>query len=169
MDARAAAERAIIADMSKPIAFDPLALPESNATSYPAKFRADNQSRWNRRLGDHAGLSNFGVNLTRIVPGGQSSARHAHSKQDEFIYVLAGTPTLVTDHGEAQLGPGWCAGFRAGGAAHQLVNRTTGEVEFLEIGDRTAGDQGTFPADDLKAVIGADGQWVFTHKDGTPY
>jgi uncharacterized cupin superfamily protein len=68
--------------------FDPLTLPESNATSYPEPYRAENQKRWNRRLGNHAKLANFGVNLTRIAPGGQSSARHAHSRQDEFVYVL---------------------------------------------------------------------------------
>jgi len=138
-------------------------------TSYPEPFASRMSGRVKRRLGDVFGLRNFGVNLTRLAPGGISALRHSHSKQDEFIYVLEGTPTLVTDEGEVQLAPGWCAGFRAGGAAHQLVNRTTIDVAFLEVGDRTAGDQGTFPADDLKAVIGADGQWVFTHKDGTPY
>ena len=70
--------------------FDPLLLPESNATGYPEPFRAANQQRWNRRLGKHAKLNNFGVNLTRIIPGAQSSARHAHSRQDEFMYVLEG-------------------------------------------------------------------------------
>ena len=138
-------------------------------TGYPEPFASQMSGRVKRRLGEVFGLRNFGVNLTRLAPGGISALRHSHSKQDEFIYVLEGTPTLVTDEGEAQLAPGWCAGFRAGGAAHQLVNRTTIEVAFLEVGDRTAGDQGTYPADDLKAVVGADGQWVFTHKDGTPY
>ena len=143
--------------------------PRTRPSNYPEPFAARMAGREKRPLGDLFGLSNFGVNLTRLAPGSVSSLRHAHSKQDEFIYVLAGTPTLVTDHGEAQLGPGWCAGFRAGGAAHQLVNRTTGEVEFLEIGDRTADDQGTYPVDDLKAMLGADGRWAFTHKDGRPY
>jgi uncharacterized cupin superfamily protein len=141
----------------------------AHRTNYPEPFASRMSGRVKRRLGEVFGLRNFGVNLTRLAPGGISALRHSHSKQDEFIYVLAGTPTLVTDHGEAQLGPGWCAGFRAGGAAHQLVNRTTGEVEFLEIGDRTADDQGTYPVDDLKAMLGADGRWAFTHKDGRPY
>src|SRR5215469_3720961 len=97
--------------MPKPKAFDPLALPESNATSYPEPYRAENQRRWNRRLGDHAGLKNFGVNLTRIVPGGQSSSRHWHSRQDEFVYVLSGEVVLETDGGEEILRPGMCAGY----------------------------------------------------------
>ena len=138
-------------------------------TNYPEPFASRMLGRMKRRLGEVFGLRNFGVNLTHLAPGGISALRHSHSKQDEFIYVLEGTPTLVTDDGETQLAPGWCAGFRAGGAAHQLVNRTAREVVFLEVGDRSAGDQGTYPVDDLKAMIGTDGQWVFTHKDGTPY
>ena len=114
--------------MPKPTlpAFDPTGLPESNATSYPEKFRADNSRRWNRRLGDHAGLTNFGVNLTRIVPGAQSSARHAHSWQDEFIWVVAGEVVLETNEGAQTLRAGMCAGFPAGCAnAHRFVNRST--------------------------------------------
>ena len=92
----------------------------------------------------------------------------AHSKQDEFVYILEGHPTLVTDAGEVQLSPGMCAGFPAAGIAHQLVNRTGEDVVYLEIGDRTPGDEGSYPVDDLQAVLGPDGQWVFTHKDGRP-
>ena len=93
---------------------------------------------------------------------------HRHSRQDEFVYILEGRPTLVTDRGEQVLEPGMCAGFPAGGVAHQLVNRTGADVVYLEIGDRTPGDEGSYPADDLKAVLGPDG-WIFTHKDGTAY
>lgn len=125
--------------------------------------------RVKRRLGDIFGLANFGVNLTRLAPGGISALRHAHSKQDEFVYILEGTPTLVTDDGENLLGPGWCAGFRAGGAAHQLANRSATDVVYLEVGDRAPGDQGMYPVGDLRAALGADGKWAFTHKDGSPY
>ena len=107
--------------MSKPHlpALDPADVAESNATSYPARFRADNSRRWNRRLGDYVGLRNFGVNLTRIVPGAQSSARHAHSKQDEFIWVVSGEIVLETNEGAQTLRAGMCAGFPAGcGNAH---------------------------------------------------
>jgi uncharacterized cupin superfamily protein len=150
--------------------FDPLALPESNATSYPEPFRALNQQRWNRRLGDHAGLRNFGVNLVRIVPGGQSSSRHAHTKQDEFIYVLSGAVELETDAGVEILSAGMCAGFPAGtGNAHRFVNRTGSDVMLLVAGDRTGGDEVRYPEIDLHGRLGEDGRFRFSHKDGTPY
>ena len=126
--------------------------------------------REKRKLGDLFELQNFGVNLTRIRPGGESALRHAHTRQDEFVYILEGRPTLITDAGEAQLEPGMCAGFRAGtGDAHQLVNRTTSDVVYLEVGDRTAGDTASYPDDDIRAEMLAVGKWRFTRKDGTPY
>lgn len=125
--------------------------------------------REKRPLGDLFGLNNFGVNLTTLFPGGESALLHRHSKQDEFIYILQGNPALVTDRGEIVLSPGMCAGFPAQGIAHHLVNRTGEDVLYLEIGDRTGGDEGTYPKDDLKATLGPDGNWIFTHKDGRPY
>lgn len=96
--------------------------------------------------------------------------RHAHTKQDEFVYILGGRPTLVTDAGETQLEPGMCAGFKAGtGDAHHLQNRSGSEVLYLEIGDRTPGNGATYPDDDLQAVLGTDGKWRYLHKDGTAY
>jgi uncharacterized cupin superfamily protein len=151
-------------------AFDPRDVAESNATGYPEPFRADNQRRYNRRLGNHAGLTNYGVNLTRIVPGGQSSLRHAHTRQDEFIYVLEGEVVLETNGGAQVLGPGMCAGFPAGtGDAHRFVNRSARDVLLLVIGDRTADDEVAYPDADLKGKLGADGKFRFTRKDGTPY
>jgi len=125
--------------------------------------------REKRALGDHFGLASFGVNLTRLAPGAQSALLHRHSKQDELVYILEGTPTLVTESGETVLAPGMCAGFAAGGEAHHLVNKSDRDVLYLEIGDRTPGDEGSYPQDDLKAALGDDGKWRFTHKDGTPY
>jgi uncharacterized cupin superfamily protein len=154
----------------KPSGFDPLTLPESNATSYPEQFRAGNQERWNRRLGDRAGLTNYGVNMTRIVPGGQSSHRHAHLRQDEFIVVLQGTVELETNAGVEVLKPGMCAGFPAGtGNAHRFVNRSAEDVLLLVIGDRTAGDEVSYPDIDMHGTAGPDGKLRFLHKDGTPY
>jgi uncharacterized cupin superfamily protein len=126
------------------------------------------RNREKRALGDHFNLKNFGVNLTRLHPGGESALLHRHSKQDEFVYILEGEPTLVTDEGEVILRPGMCAGFPSNGIAHQLVNRTGCEVVYIEIGDRTPGDVGSYPADDLVARE-VDGRWAFSHKDGTPY
>ena len=124
--------------------------------------------REKRVLGDLFGIRNFGVNLTSLEPGGESSILHRHTKQDEFVYVVEGHPTLVTDRGEFELAPGMCAGFAANGIAHQLVNRTSARVTFLEVGDRTPGDEGIYPADDLVAGQ-VDGKWVYSHGDGTPY
>jgi uncharacterized cupin superfamily protein len=150
--------------------FEALALPESDATSYPEPYRAQNQQRWNRRLGDHAGLTNFGVNLTRIVPGGQSSSRHAHSRQDEFVYVLQGEVVLEANAGVEVLRAGMCAGFPAGtGNAHRFVNRSTEDVLLLVVGDRTAGDEVTYLDIDMHLRTGPNGNYIFTHKDGTPY
>ena len=143
--------------------------PRTKASNYPEPFFSRMQGREKRQLGDAFGLKNFGVNLTILEPGGESALLHRHTKQDEFIYVLEGAPTLVTEDGEAVLEPGMCAGFSAQGIAHQLVNRTEARVVYLEVGDRTAGDGASYPNDDLTAMLGPDGKWVFTHKDGRPY
>ena len=143
--------------------------PRTKPSNYPEPFFSRMGKREKRPLGDLFGVKNFGVNLTRLTPGGESAVLHRHSKQDEFVYILEGNPTLVTDRGEVALGPGMCAGFTAGGIAHQLVNRTERDVVYLEIGDRTPGDEGTYPADDLKAALGPDGRWQFAHRDGRPY
>jgi len=143
--------------------------PRTKPSNYPEPFFRRMLKRQKRPLGDLFGLENFGVNLTTIHPGGESALLHRHSQQDEFIYILSGEPTLVTDKGETRLSPGMCAGFPAQGIAHQLVNRTDELVTYLEIGDRTAGDEGSYPSDDLKAVLGSDGKRQFTHKDGRRY
>jgi uncharacterized cupin superfamily protein len=138
-------------------------------SNYPEPFATRMDGRQKRPLGDLFGLTNFGVNLTRLLPGATSALRHAHSKQDELVYILQGRPTLHTDEGLTELGPGMCAGFRAGsGNAHRLVNHSEEDVLYLEIGDRTPGDSASYPDDDLRAQA-VDGRWVFVHKDGTPY
>lgn len=143
--------------------------PRSTPSIYPPAFAHRTEGRVKRQLGEQFGLHNFGVNLTTIEPGGTSALRHAHSKQDEFVYILEGTATLVTDAGEFTLPPGSCAGFRAGdGNGHQLINRSGQQLVYLEVGDRSPGDTVTYPDDDLAAAF-VDGRWVFTHKDGRPY
>jgi uncharacterized cupin superfamily protein len=138
-------------------------------SAYPEPFASRMEGREKRALGDAFALTNFGVNLTRLAPGAVSALRHAHARQDEFVYVLDGHPTLVSDAGASALSPGMCVGFRAGtGNAHHLRNDTAEHVTYLEVGDRTAGDSASYPDDDL--VAHADGTgWLFTHKTGEPY
>ncbi len=143
--------------------------PRTKPSHYPAPFLQLMERREKRQLGDQFGLENFGVNLTTLAPGGASALLHKHTRQDEFIYILEGTPTLVTEDGEVALEPGMCAGFPAGGTAHHLLNRTDNIVTYLEIGDRSPNDEASYPNDDIAAVLGADGKWTFTHKDGSPY
>jgi uncharacterized cupin superfamily protein len=144
--------------------------PRAKPSSYPEPFASRMKGREKRPLGDLFGLRNFGVNLTRLAPGAASALRHAHTKQDEFIYILEGHPTLVTDAGDTLLEPGMCAGFKAGsGDGHHLVNRTASDVLYLEVGDRTPEDHAIYPDDDLQAVMGTDEKWRFSRKDGTPY
>jgi len=136
---------------------------------YPEPFASRMAGREKRQLGDLFGLANFGVNLTRMAPNGVSALRHAHSRQDEFVYILQGHPTLHTDEGRTTLAPGMCAGFKAGtGNGHCLINQTAEDVVYLEVGDRTPGDEGSYPDDDLKASL-VEGKWKFVHKDGAPY
>jgi uncharacterized cupin superfamily protein len=144
-------------------------LPRTKPSNYPEPFASRMTGRQKRSLGDVFGLTNFGINLTRLAPNAISALRHAHTQQDEFIYILQGHPTLQTDTGKTQLAPGMCAGFPAGsGNAHNLINETAEEVVYLEIGDRSPGDTGIYPDEDLQAML-VDGKWQFAHKDGTPY
>lgn len=136
---------------------------------YPEPFASQMAGRVKRALGQHFGLGNFGVNLTTLPPGAVSALRHVHARQDEFIYVLSGQVRLECDAGTWDLGPGMCAGFPAGnGNAHRLVNVSDAEATYLEVGDRTAGDEVGYPDDDLMARE-IEGRWVFFHKDGRPY
>jgi uncharacterized cupin superfamily protein len=115
-------------------------------------------------------LTNFGINLTELAPGSVSALLHHHTKQDEFVYIISGTPILVLADKEYPLRAGDCCGFKAGtGVGHQLVNRSASPVLYLEIGDRSAGDYATYPQDDLMFTQVDAGAWILTHKDGTPY
>ncbi|HHT9952831.1 TPA: cupin domain-containing protein [Legionella pneumophila] len=143
--------------------------PRTKPSIYPEPFTSMMTDRQKHALGDFFGIKNFGVNLTRLAPGAQSALLHKHKLQEEFVFILKGQPTLVTETADIQLHPGMCAGFTPDGTAHQLVNRTADEVVYLEIGDRTQGDEVNYPADDLAAVFGNDGQWHFMHKNGMPY
>jgi uncharacterized cupin superfamily protein len=145
--------------------------PRARKSIYPEQFVSRVGGRIKRALGEPFGLTNFGINLTTLKPGAMSALRHAHTKQDEFVFILEGHPTLNTDEGETELRPGMCAGFSCGtGNGHHLINRGKTDVLYLEIGDRTAGDAAAYPDDDLQVLKSPDGvSRTFVHKDGTPY
>jgi uncharacterized cupin superfamily protein len=157
-------------EVTKPVALLSSEVPvRTKPSNYPEPFASRMAGREKRPLGDLFGLTNFGVNLTRLAPRAVSALRHAHTKQDEFIYILQGHPVLHTDEGLAHLSPGMCAGFKAGtGNGHRLINESAEEVVYLEVGDRTPGDEGSYPDEDLKALL-VEGKWQFVHKDGAAY
>ncbi|KAB8316309.1 cupin domain-containing protein [Tolypothrix campylonemoides VB511288] len=150
---------------------DPEKVPSEIRTDYPDEFKPIVAGRLRQRLGNFAGLKNFGVNLVKLEPGSSSALRHWHSHQDEFIYILEGELTLITDAGEEILKPGMAAGFPANEAnGHHLVNRSSVVGVYLEVGDRTLNDEVIYPDHDLIAKASPDGKFsVFIHKDGTPY
>ena len=143
--------------------------PRTQQSNLPEPFASMTQGRVKQPLGDAFGLKHFGVNRTTLVPGAISALHHAHSLQEEMIYVLQGHPTLYTGAVQTQLHPGMCAGFATGGAAHHLKNNTQEDVVVLEIGDRTAGDEVTYPNDDLRVTTDKNGQRCAVHKNGEAY
>ncbi|HEU0155962.1 MAG TPA: cupin domain-containing protein, partial [Stellaceae bacterium] len=136
---------------------------------YPSPYDEPCRARARSKLGDAAGLTQFGVNLLRLPPGAWSSQRHWHSGSDEFVYVLEGEVVLVTDTGEEVLRAGDAAGFPANDPnGHCLQNRSGAEVRVLEIGTRVEGDSGTYSDIDMLAPAGGQPA-IYTRKDGTPY
>lgn len=159
-----------MSEKAHPVAVNAFETPaRTKSSNYPKPFASRMAGREKHPLSDLFGIANFGVNLTRLAPNSVSALRHAHTKQDEFIYIVQGCPTLCTDEGRTQLSPDMCAGFKANtGNGHHLINETLEDVVYLEVGDRTPGDEGIYPDDDLQALQQA-GNWKFFHKDGTPY
>jgi uncharacterized cupin superfamily protein len=149
--------------MSKKIELDKT--PAFKGSGYPARYAAPCADRVRQRLGDAAGLTQFGVNLLRLAPGVWSSQRHWHTAEDEFTYVLQGEVVLVTDSGEETLRAGDCAGFKAGVAdGHHFQNRSNQEALMLEIGSRKEKDEAYYPDIDLMLLPSG-----FAHTDGRPY
>ncbi|MGQ4647384.1 cupin domain-containing protein [Lyngbya aestuarii] len=148
---------------------NPQDVPQRKGSAYPEPFRALVAGRSKKRLGDIAGLKNFGVNLVELQPGSWSAMRHWHARQDEFVYILQGEVTLISNQGEQTLKPGMAAGFPGGEPdGHHLVNQSDAVAIYLEIGDRTPRDEVTYPDTDLMAKDSTAG-WIFTHKDGSSY
>ncbi|HXJ36666.1 MAG TPA: cupin domain-containing protein [Candidatus Eisenbacteria bacterium] len=159
---------------TKPVlpALDPRTVPARKSTGYPTEaFRAMVAGRGKQALGDALGLANFGVNLVRLEPGAYSSLRHWHTRQDEFVWILEGEITLITDQGEQVLGPGMCAGFAAGVAnGHHLTNRTSRPAVYLEVGDRLPGDGANYPDPNVDLQVRSTRSgYQYQHKDGRPY
>jgi uncharacterized cupin superfamily protein len=150
-------------------ALDPATLEGQTGSTYPEPFASQVAAREKRALGDALGLTNFGVNLVHLKPGTPSSQRHWHSKQDEFLYVVEGELVLVTDGGEQTLTAGDVAGFPAGsGDGHHVINRSDKTAVYLEVGDRTEGDEVDYPDIDMLLRY-VDGKLTFVRNDGTPY
>jgi uncharacterized cupin superfamily protein len=153
--------------MSKRI--DIAAIAPVTGTLYPTPFDEPCRNRQRWRLADAAGLTQYGVNLVRLPPGAWSSQRHWHIEQDEFIYVVSGELTLVTDAGAEPLRAGDCAGFKAAdGNGHHLQNRSTADATFLEMGTRLPGDGAHYSDIDMM-VPPHSPPGTYTHRDGTPY
>jgi uncharacterized cupin superfamily protein len=152
-----------------PKRIDPKTLPPVIGTTYPPPFDEPCRARERRRLGNAAGLTQYGVNLLRLPPQVWSSQRHWHSHSDEFIYVLSGEVVLVTDEGEEILRAGEAAGFKANDPnGHHLQNRSGEDALILEIGTRHADDDGVYSDIDMLAPAGGKPAF-FTRRDGTPY
>lgn len=152
------------------VAIDPREVQGKVGTTYPRPFREEFAARTKRALGDLFGLKNFGVNLVDLEPGSWSSQRHWHTHEDEFVYVVSGELTLVTDEGEQSLTPGMVVGFPAGRAdGHHLLNKSDSVATYLEIGDRIPEDECYYPDIDMQLVSDGKGGRVFTHRDGRPY
>ena len=154
---------------AKSTTIDPERLLEDLDTDYPPPFDAKMKGRRKRVLGDAVGLTSYGVNLVVLPPGAWSSQRHWHSHEDEFVYVVSGEVVLVTDAGEEPLTAGMAAGFPAGRAdGHHLINRSSAEASYLEVGDRRPGaDTCSYPDIDLHLPAGAT--YRYTRKDGSSY
>ena len=143
--------------------------PSTKGSTYPSPFHQPAKDRIRRRLGDAGGLNDFGVNLTELPPGNWSSQRHWHTAEDEFVYVLSGEVTLVTDDGEEILRTGDCVAFPKNAPnGHHLINRSKGVAVFLEIGTRSKRDRVDYPDIDLRNVKDESGT-RFLHKSGEPY
>ena len=144
-------------------------VPFKKVGGYPGQWSTYLDNREKRQLGDVVGLSQFGVNITRLAPGGASSLRHWHREEDEFIYVLEGELVLIENSGETVLRPGDCAGWKANAPnGHTVENRTSRDTLYLEVGTRAKTEHVTYPDHDLVLKRDETGRKYF-HRNGEPY
>jgi len=148
----------------------PSAAAADSFNGFPEPFYSRLGPYSSRELGDHFGLSAFGVSLQTLPAGSQSALRHWHSKSDEFVWMLEGTLVLVTDEGESLFTPGMSVGYKAGESnGHHLINRSEEDAVFLVVGSRAADDMVHYPDDDIQWVKSSDGKFVAARKDGSTY
>lgn len=146
---------------------DIASLPVKTGSGYPGHRAALMGDRSQVALGDPLGLTQFGVNLVTLRPDAQSSLRHWHEKQDEFLVVTQGVCTLIDDTGETELMPGDCAAFPAGDPnGHHLVNKTDQDAAFVVVGTRTETEVGYYSDEDMMVTF-ENGHFTFTRKDGS--
>lgn len=139
------------------------------ATNYPPPFNKAVEGRARKRLGRAGGLTQFGVNICTLKPGAASSQRHWHENEDEFVYILAGQVVLCEDGGETVLKPGDAAAWKAGVAnGHCLINRSSRDAVFIEVGSRAAVERAHYSDIDMKVVRDESG-FRYTRKNGEPY
>jgi len=151
-------------------ALDPRTVETLSRTGYPEPYRSRVMPRLKRRIGDAVGLTRIGINYTVLPPGKESSMRHWHTLEDEFVFVLEGEVVLRTDAGEQLLAAGMCAGFPAGVQdGHQLINRSAADAVYLEISNRDSADGAHYADPDVDLVFSPpDAPGRFTRRDGTP-
>lgn len=154
-------------------ALDPMSVPPRSTSGYPEPYRSRVLPREKRALGDALGLTKIGINHSVLPPGKESSMRHWHTREEEFIFVLSGEVVLHTDAGEQTLTAGTCAGFPVSkdgktGDGHHLINRGSVPAVYLEISDRVKGDTAFYPDEDL-VYHGADADPRFTRRDGSRF
>ena len=149
-------------------AIDPNDVDQHTGTFYPDSVKGKSEDRIKRRLGDALGRTHFGVNYTVLPSGSTSALRHWHQNEDEFVYILSGEATLISDIGEQILGPGMAAGFPAGKPdGHMLVNNSSEDVVYLEVGNRTPEDVVKYPENDLM-LTKKPGDHQYSDREGNP-
>jgi uncharacterized cupin superfamily protein len=145
-------------------------VPVRTGSIYPEPYASQMRGRSSLRLGEGAGLTQFGVNMVTLEPGAKASLRHWHLKEDEFAIVLEGELILVEEGGETAMQPGDCAAWKAGMAdGHRLINRSGALARFLVVGTHAPDEVVTYADVDLVLHAGADGSHRFTHRDGSPF
>jgi uncharacterized cupin superfamily protein len=144
-------------------------VPVDSRTNYPEPFNRAVEGRLRRRLGNAAGLDQFGVNLTTLKPGSATALRHWHEKEDELVYILEGEVVLIDDAGETLLKRGDAAGFKANVRnGHHLVNKSKSDAVLLEIGTRSKNERAEYADIDMQVIRDESG-FRYLHKDGEPY